>query len=388
MGNRNNINQLYNIEKTIIPDRLKDARIYRGYSQQDLANMVNVSKQAISSYEKGNKNPSVDVLSSISMVLKFPFDFFYKEITNKDVNPVFFFRSNSIAKKKKEMLYKKLQYFNNEILEFCNNYINFPKINLIEVSRNDNFTQDDIRNIVSEIREKWGINNSPINDLMYLMQKNGCIISCIDLNSEKTDGYSCWIEDRPIILLNSVKNSASRQRFTLAHELGHIILHKNLDNDESLKQREAEANFFAGEFLFPTEQAINEIYSASLDSFIPIKYKWKISIAAIIRRCIDLELITDDRYLILQKQLSRKGWRVKEPLDDIIEDETPQLIQDIFDLLVKRNVLSKDFISNEIRFDKEELIEICGLREDFFKESLDVRLLKSVNNLSHIRNLT
>lgn len=89
---------------------------------------------------------------------------------------------------------------------------------------------------------------------------------------------------------------------------------------------------------------------------------------------------------MLQKQLNRRKWRVKEPLDDVLEDESPQLIQDIFDLLVNRNVLSKDYITNEICFDLEELTEICGLRDDFFKESLDITLLKKIDNISYIGN--
>lgn len=385
MFDRNNKNQVYSIERVIIPGRLKDARIYRGYSQQDLADKINVSKQSVSSYEKGNKNPSIEVLSNISKTLKFPFDFFYKEMKYKEINPVYFFRSMSIPKKNKEMLYKKLEYFNSEILGFCENYINLGKNNLVEVERKDYFTQEDIRKIVKDIRQKWGVHDSPINDLMYLMQKNGCIVSYINLNSEKTDGFSCWIEDRPIILVNNIKDSATRLRFTLAHELGHIILHKNLKNEESLKQRETEANFFAGELLFPTEQASNEIYSTTLDSFIPIKYKWKISIAAIIRRCLDLELITEDRHLMLQKQLSKRKWRIVEPLDDMIKNEEPRLIQDIFDLLISKNIVTKNYIIESICFDDEELIEICGLRDDFFKEELNIKLNKKTHNLSRVK---
>jgi len=259
-----------------------------------------------------------------------------------------------------------MEYFNSEILGFCNKYINLSKNNLIEVDKKDFFSHDDIREIVEELREKWDIYDAPINDLMYLMQKNGCIISYINLNSDKTDGFSCWIEGKPIILINNVKNSATRLRFTLAHELGHIILHKNLDSNESLKQREAEANFFAGELLFPTEQVINEVYSTTLDSFIPIKYKWKISIAAIIRRCLDLELITDESHLILQKQLSKRKWRKVEPLDDIIKNEEPQLVQDIFDLLINNNIVTKSGIADYIRFDDEELTKICGKYSGMF----------------------
>jgi len=114
----------------------------------------------ISSYEKGKKNPSIEVLTNISMELKFPFDFFYKHVEEQEVEPVYFFRSMSIPKKTKEMLYKKMEYFNSEILGFCNKYINLSKNNLIEVDKKDffydNLEESNLHGIVTyNIDNNW-----------------------------------------------------------------------------------------------------------------------------------------------------------------------------------------------------------------------------------------
>ena len=367
-GNKDIIIDITNKLTAVIPDRIKEARIYRGLTQQDLAIKVGVSKQAICGYETGTKNPSIDVLSNISQGLDFPINFFYKEKVVCDNQGEVYFRSSAIPCKKKEMLEQKLIYLSTEVVYFIENYLTLPKVNLVDVKYKEEYTYSDINNIVKQLRTHWGLGTKPINNLTHIMQENGCIIANLTLNSDKTDGYSKWMWNRPYTFINIEKEASVRLRFTLAHELGHIILHRNLKNGEDIKKREKEANYFAGELLFPSEVAIDEIMPVTLDSLIPIKSKWGISIGALVRRCFDLELITEDRYLLLQKQISKRKWRKFEPLDDMIKCENPQLFQEAFSLLIEHNIITKSDINNSILFSENELLNICCLEPDFFKE--------------------
>jgi Predicted Zn peptidase len=366
--------RVINIEKAnsspkIIPERLKEARIYRGLTQQELAKEVGLTKQAICNYEIDAKTPSMDILINISKILRFPINFFYKQRIICSENGEVYFRSSVIPAKKKETLEQKLNYIATEVIYFIENYINLPEVNLIDIPYKKEYSNEDIKEIVSKIRKHWGLNNEPIKNLTYIMQENGCIIARVSLDSEKTDGYSKWMWNRPYTLLNEEKNAAARMRFTLAHELGHIVLHRNLKNGEDLKRREKEANFFAGEFLFPSEAVINEISMVSLNALLPIKAKWRISIGAIVRRCSDLELITDERYTLLQKQISKRKWRFNEPLDDTLEVEEPKLFNEAFNLLIDNGIIIKSDIANSILFSEDELINICCLNPDFFAEN-------------------
>lgn len=370
----NTINITDNLEKitnkeTAIPDRIKEARIYRGFTQQELANAIGLSKQSVCKYEIGKNKVPVDVLIKITNILNFPIRFFYKKkIATENIDGEVYFRSSAIPSKKKDMLIQKLNYLSAEITNFIELYIKLPVINLIDVEYKKEYSNQDIGNIVKQLRHHWGLSDKPIDNLTYTMQENGCVIARLFLDSEKTDGYSKWIGERPYTFLNTEKNAAVRARFTLAHELGHIVLHRNLKKGENIKKREKEANYFAGEFLFPNETVLDEIAFVTLDALLPLKAKWGISIGAIVRRCLDLELITEERYLLLQKQISKRKWRTFEPLDDTIKCEKPRLFNEAFNLLIDNGVLVKSDILNSILFSEDELVKICCLEPSFFKE--------------------
>jgi Zn-dependent peptidase ImmA (M78 family) len=108
----------------------------------------------------------------------------------------------------------------------------------------------------------------------------------------------------------------SQTPYDLAHELGHIVLHRwieqvDLENKTILKEIEAEADKFAGAFLLPSTSFPNEIYTARLDAFVPLKERWKVSIQAMVYRCRDLDIIDADQALNLYKQISFRRWRKK-----------------------------------------------------------------------------
>lgn len=360
MGNQNKL--------AVIPERIRDARVYRGFTQKELAEEIGITKQAICNYEKGLNHPTNDVLVKMMEALKFPLIFFYKPTVKNVEQGEVYFRSSALPAKKKEMLEQKLNYLSTEIIGFIEGFIKLPDVNLIMTEYQETYSKEDIVEIAHKLRNLWGIDSRPIKNLTYIMQENGCIVARLKLDSEKTDGYSKWMFNRPYTFLNAEKNGAVRARFTLAHELGHIILHRKLKNDEDIKRREWEANFFAGELLFPSEKVLDEIMYVSLDSLIPLKSKWGVSIGVLVRRCLDLELITDDRFTMLQKQISKRKWRKCEPLDDILEVEQPRLFKEAFDLLDENRIVSKAEIPDMIYFDEKELIDLCCLENDYFNE--------------------
>ncbi len=368
-GNKDNIIGFSNKSNAVIPDRIREARIYRGLTQQELANELKLTRQAIYNYEAGINTPLSEILLQLSNKLDFPINFFYKKRVECNDQGEVYFRSSALPSKKKEMLEQKLTYLSTEVVYFIEKFLNLPEVNLVNVNYKEEYTIADINNIVKSLRNHWGLGSKPINNLTYIMQENGCIIARIALESEKTDGYSKWMWNRPYTFLNMEKDAAVRARFTLAHELGHIVLHRNLKKGENIKKREREANYFAGEFLFPSDAALEEMMPVTLDSLIPIKAKWGISIGALVRRCSDLELITEERYLLLQKQMSKRNWRIFEPLDDVIKCETPQLFGEAFKLLIDNKLITKPDILSSILFSENELISICCLEPDFFQEN-------------------
>ncbi|ELC8464947.1 helix-turn-helix domain-containing protein [Clostridium perfringens] len=366
-------------DNSINGERIKQARIYRGLSQAQLADKLNVTKQAISKYETNKMNLNISTIALLPKALGFPLSFFNNHKKINSDNDIVFFRTKDIPKKTQAQLREKINVMENEVIEYFENYIEFPSLNIPDFSdllldETCNYNREKIIEVCKRLREYWGIENEPIDNLMYILQVNGFIINKQYIDQNKTDGFSKNLNDKAIIFVSANKESAVRTRFDLAHELGHLVLHRNIEFEElGEKSIEMDADFFASEFLYPRDEFIKEIQNSPLnfELFIRLKEKWKISIQAIIRKCKDFNLISEEKYIYFQKRISYNGWRKKEPLDERIIEEEPRLLKDIIELLNDNNVLSKKTLLREIDLDKEELIKLCNLPIDFFDDTLE-----------------
>lgn len=149
----------------------------------------------------------------------------------------------------------------------------------------------------------------------------------VDLDTVKLDAIAGWPEDGAPIVLVSTHAPGDRQRFTLAHELGHAIMHDGTGDNQ-----EAEADQFASAFLMPVSMAMTELAHPSLSSLAALKVRWGVSIAALGRRARDLGFMTEREYREFNIRLSTSGMHRREPLP--IDPEQPTLIHRTIDQLV------------------------------------------------------
>ena len=170
------------------------------------------------------------------------------------------------------------------------------------------------------VRAQWRMPQGPVRNLTAWMESAGCLIIERDFGTPRVDGLSQWIDDHPIIMINS-RVPTDRKRMTLAHELGHIVMHS--EPIHLSKQSEEEAMRFAAEFLMPAHLIRPELRQRSLGHFANLKRKWMVSIAALIERAYNLGTITQTNRTSLYKALSAKGWRKQEPLSEQLPPETP-----------------------------------------------------------------
>ncbi|MDZ5034274.1 ImmA/IrrE family metallo-endopeptidase, partial [Clostridium perfringens] len=191
------------------------------------------------------------------------------------------------------------------------------------------------------------------------MEKNGIAVSSFKTNESKIDAFTQIHKvhnvERPFVVVGDDKESAVRRQFSMAHELGHIVLHNSsIEVDElsreEYKTMEEEANNFAAAFLLPKESFLADVmqYPNKLEFYVELKKKWKVSISAMIIRAFKLNAITHNQYQYLMKQLSKKGWRVKEPLDDLIVTPKPVLLKRAIDVLITNDVMNETEIVNEL----------------------------------------
>ncbi len=159
---------------------------------------------------------------------------------------------------------------------------------------------------------------------------------------------------RPIVGVNLFEQSLARQRFSLAHELGHVLLHESVTLTETRtpeinKRIEQQAHRFAGAFLFPRAAFEKEIYDYSLEEFAALKRSWGISIMAQVVRARDLGMISEDQTFDLFRKATRKGYRrpLGEPWDAELPLEEPRLLRRCVEVIDQEGGdLLADFLSD------------------------------------------
>ncbi|MCA1213863.1 XRE family transcriptional regulator [Bacillus amyloliquefaciens] len=353
--------------------RLKSARIYRGLTISELAEKAEVSKQAISQYEHNKHSPSLETLLRLIHCLGFPRDYFYEEDESNVTIGNTYFRSLLTTNKKDRASQIEKTKILSLIYRYLDKFIQFPNLNLPSLKHNG-----DIEKAALSLREYWGLGVEPIPNMVRVLEKNGFIVTSFLTSEEKIDAFSQRQEYQGninyFVVLGNEKNSATRRQFDAAHELGHVILHDwyydlELITREEFKKIEQEANQFAAELLLPKESFLNDlIYPNKLDYYVELKKKWKVSISAMIVRAYQLKALSYNQYQYLMRQISKKGWRKKEPLDNVLKVPDPILLQKAVDMILTNDVLTEDeFIKglseHNLSIDRKEVEMLLGLKE-------------------------
>lgn len=365
-------------------DRLRFARQYRGMTIEELGTETGLSKQNISQYENFNgkdskgSSPNFATVFNIANVLSFPKEFFYQkdQYTIKTLNTYFRALLTSKMKDKTSQINKSIII--SLIYYILNDYIEFPTLNIPDFDL-EKLTDEKISHIADELRNYWKIGEEPIDDMIYLMESNGIIITSLSTNSETIDAFTQYINinntETFCVALENEKTSSARRQFSAAHELGHIVLHsksgidmENIDRAE-FREIERQANLFASEFLLPKNEFAKDLIDPnSLKCYEILKRKWKVSIFAMIIRAYNLQLITYSQYQYLIRQYTVKKYRGHEPLDNVQEINQPQLLKNAIEMLIENNVFSpKEFLKElslrSISLSGREIEEILNLKK-------------------------
>lgn len=336
----------------------------------DLADLVEVKSQTISAYEHNKGTPSPQVLEALSVRLRMPISFFTRPALNDATNPIFW-RANSTATKiAQERAKVRLEWFH-EITAYLREFFVFPSANVPVFGVNDDFrqiTSDDIERASLQCREAWGLGLGPISDIVADLETNGIVGASMMMNAEKLDAFSqnSDIDETPYIVFGDDRANGCRRNFDAAHELGHLVLHKKVNQRRvntpaDWKLLEQQAHHFARAFLIPASSFGEELWMPSLEGFIGMKPKWQVSAQAMIFRCLDLELIDKTQSASLWINLNRRGWKKKEPLDDKLPKSRPSLVARSFEMIVEEKVKRPDQIEADLSLPLSVVEELASL---------------------------
>ncbi len=299
--------------------RLRAARHLAGLRQKDLAEHCEVTVAAISKFEKDLCRPSLEVLIKLADAVGTTVDFLVRPSTTPV--PEFCHREFSdLGVRKREALetHARVALERRLVLEqivFGDGPPTYTGPRAIRVH-----TLEGAEGAACQVREHLGLGLRPIPDLARLLEDHHVRIAVTPPGFERSDGLCAWAGGEIPFIMVTAANSGDRQRFTLAHELGHLLC----AFDEALDE-EAAGHRFAGALLVPRDPILSlggRQATIGLSHLLPLKQEYGISLQALMFRCRDCGIISNGSYTALCREIGRHGWRSQEPCPVPVETPT------------------------------------------------------------------
>lgn len=368
------------------PERLKQLRISADMTQAQLADLLSCSAGNISKWEKGGSCPEVNSFKKICELFSVPECWLLESPIKVGSDSISFYRSQvSTQKAAWEIADARLGWVE-EISYKLQESLEFPALNIPRYEGDDVklISDTEIEELADECRRQWNLGSGPIKDVIHVLESHGVVVARAEIGYVKMDGISKWskIDGRPYVLLAGDKANSIRNRFDAAHELGHLVLHSNVTREHyssSYHLIESQAHRFASSFLLPSDGFSLEVKWPTLDGLLALKPRWKVSVAAMIKRCQDLDIIDSDIASRLWKGRSARRWTKSEPLDDAMEFEQPKLLRRSVMMLIEQKILSKEALRDILGIPLKDLEELCTLPGRYLSGALsesvvDIRL--------------
>lgn len=328
-------------EYTMIGDRLKRAREAAGLNQRELADLAGISAMAISKYEREESTPSSGVLLELSKALGLRTEYFFRR-TEVSLSNVDYREHDKIpAKEEKKVLADVLEQVERWVAleEFLPTPWSIPF--LLPDGLNDRIqSYDDIEEMAVAVRKAWDLGMNPVPDLIDMLESIGIKVFITRFDEHKHfNGLAAQVNDSPVIVVGK-HWPGDRQRFTLAHELGHLILKERLSSN---LDEETACNRFAGAFLVPKTNVVEALGNKRTwlepQELYSLKHEFGLSMQGWIHRAEDLSILPKSHSGKMWGYFKKRGWRVTEP-----GKQYPQEATYLFTQLVYR-ALAEDIIS-------------------------------------------
>jgi len=339
---------------------LKLAREARFITQKELSDLLHIEQGTLSKIEKDILPADDKLVERISKILDFPLDFFYQE---KKVLPIegHYRRKISLPSKKMKQYTAQMTFSEWHFLKFLDEVElpenKLPTWNILE--------EGSPTMCARYLREFWKISKGRIDNLSKLIEDNGVVI--FQLYFDELIGFSTYFNGNiPVIFVN--KNlPPDRYRLTIAHELGHLIMHFGNKIREE-RDLENEAYQFAIEFLVPENQIKTYLNKITIEKLADLKSYWHVSMQSLLMYANSLGMVSSNQYRYLWMQMGSLGYRKTEPV--IIPNEKPGLISEIVNIYLNDLNYSKEELANMLKINQTDLEKI------YFETRNTLRVIK------------
>lgn len=311
----------------IYGERVQQARELHGLTQSALAKLVGVNQSAIARIERGELQPSLALLERLAFHTRMLPPFFQRPpIGGFPLGSLRYRAPARVPARERAQTHRKgeLAWQVTEVIR-QQRPLRLPAVTLPRLA-------EDPVAAARIVRAQFGLPpDAPIRHMLHEVERAGVLVLVVPGAMLHGDGFSAWVGDAPQEPVIALAGGApgDRQRFTVGHELGHLVLHQGL-GDAARFEREAGA--FAAEFLLPEHAMRRELVPpVTLAGLLELKPRWRVAVQALVVRARELGIITERQYHYQFQQLSKRGWRTDEPVS--IPPEAPQALREMAGVL-------------------------------------------------------
>jgi Zn-dependent peptidase ImmA (M78 family)/transcriptional regulator with XRE-family HTH domain len=324
------------------------ARELRQVSQGSLCERIGVAQGTLSKIENEQLPATNELVAQIAQALALPASFFYQDFEYRNL-PQTYFRKYNITQSLTKSIRAKITVLREHVKTLLDS-VEMPEDRVPAVSLEE--YAGSIEGLAAELRVHWNVRPGPVPNLTALLEKMGVLVLECDFGTAKVDAVSLRDNELPPTIFINPKMQGDRWRFTMAHELAHLIMHHGRFMVKEINDIEAEAHRFASSFLMPAKDIGSQLIGRlTLDKLASLKSHWGVSMQALIMRAADLHRITDSQKRRLFMEMSKLGYRRDEPV--YIEREQPTFVNAVV-----------RFHMEELEYSVQELAAALNVLED------------------------
>lgn len=318
----------------------------RGLTQAETADRLSLSQGTVSKFLSGMQSFPEEAIEKLPQALGYPLSFYSREWEDEPESPFFFRRRMAAKQSDLKKTDARRRIIRRQIKELFSAIDRKPPT----LSKIDpGSIADGPNGAAREVRQLLKIQSGPIPKLFAAIERSGCVIVPFDFHTGKIDACCDWIEDVPVIFAD-LSRPPSRLRFSLAHELGHLVMH-----DAEDEENEQEADAFASELLLPSDEVRPMLSPLNLERLGQLKGYWKTSMQAILMKAARLGVISEYANRRLHMQINFRGYKYSEPFEELIPREEPKLLRQLVSVY-----------ADSLQYTIRELAEKVSLTESEF----------------------
>lgn len=357
-------------------DILRVARQSRGKSQAQIAQEAGISQAAVSKIEAGLiSEPTEEIIAKLAHVVHFPPSIFFEP--DRSFGLPISLHGNAMYRRKASTRHRALEKLEADL-----------NIRLMHIRRllaaadleaqlplpalDVDAYGEDVELIAEMVRRTWLIPNGPLQGLTSYIERAGILVIECDLSSIGVDGLTIRSMGVPPCIFIDEKAPGDRQRFTLAHELGHLVMHS-----VPSPTMEDEANLFASALLMPRRDIRPYLLDkVTLQKLAALKPIWRVSMASLLMRCQSIGVISESQAQYLWRQMSAMGYRRAEPESIAVAREPARVLLEILNLHLDDLGYSIDDLAKTLHIYSQEFCALYGIKSNDKNLDRHLRVVK------------